>query len=148
MVPRHLTTIAFSAAALLFGAATCLAVTHADQTIAGSPRAAATDEQSDEEQIRAVLADVQDAYNRSNVQELEDNMCRDARAQWDGLRELAWRTFRVKKGTGTLSVESITLLGDTAQALATQTYANDRLRHHVTVIMGREDQRWKMCDTK
>jgi hypothetical protein len=140
--------IVLSVAVPLLGGATIVAVTHADQTVAGSARAAATDEEFDADQIRVVLADAQNAYNRSDIQGLEATLCRDALARWDGLRELAWHTFRVKKGAGTLSVDSITLYGDTAQVLATQTYASDNKRRHVTVIMGREGGQWKMCETE
>ncbi|MFV1365908.1 MULTISPECIES: Rv0361 family membrane protein [Mycolicibacterium] len=119
-------------------ALTALAVLGA-ATTAGPARAA-----TDQEQIRAVLEEMNDSYNRFDFDGFAEYVCAAMRLA-DGY-EAGWYSSRRVDGPTRITVGSIAVTGEPASSAV----ANVRFEaaHHtetLAVDFVREDARWKAC---
>jgi hypothetical protein len=104
--------------------------------------------QSDEEQIRAVVAGMEAAYNSSDVDAWKKSFCEGDQPNW---AELDNNTFGVNhdhNGRAAASVEYVILNGDSATVHINIKYEKNGKSEadHWTFV--REDDDWKACPSK
>jgi hypothetical protein len=129
------------------GATAWLSVHPIETTVTGAPRAAEPTGVADQDQIRDVLRAMSVDYNRKDIRGTEDNLCAQARAQWNPQLENAWLTYRLRHGAAEIAITSVDVRGAVAHVTGTQTYANDVAAHGFTAEMGRAAHGWKMCSS-
>jgi hypothetical protein len=92
---------------------------------------------SDEEQIRAVVSQFQDAYNRSDVDTLRDMSCQKMEPQFDH--------FKPRSDHAVLTVKAVRVTGDKAEADVVEDFGAGSGPRDDTYNLIREDGRWKAC---
>ncbi|MDT5093863.1 MAG: hypothetical protein QOH60_3226 [Mycobacterium sp.] len=93
---------------------------------------------SDEDQIRAVVKTFQDAYNRSDVSTMRQSICQKDQKKLDN--------FKSSSNHASLTVKSVTVTGDTAEAKMIEDWGAGNGPHDDTYHFVREDGSWKSCD--
>ena len=102
---------------------------------------------SDEEQIRAVLTGMQDAWNGENWNEFKGFVCEPS-MQDDPPTDEDLQEERDQQGRSELTVKSIEISGDKASASVEQTYENSDEPDTEDVDFVREGDDWKVCFTE
>ena len=143
---RSLTAVSVTASALI-GVSAWLTAHPIEDTVRGAPRAAERTASSDEDQIRGVLQAMSDAYNRMDVRSTEDELCAQARAQWNPEMESAWLAYRSRHGAAEFTVRSLDVSGAAAHVTGTQTFHNDAKVQGFTAEMRRATYGWKVCSS-
>jgi hypothetical protein len=101
---------------------------------------------TDEDQVRAVLAGMNGAYNRSDFDGFASHLCKSMR-QGDGF-ESGWRQSRAADGPTRITVNSVEVSGDPAdQAVAVVRFeaANRPDAKTLEIDFERVDAEWKAC---
>jgi hypothetical protein len=93
---------------------------------------------SDEDQIRAVQTTIQDAYNRSDVSTLRQNVCQKRQKRLDN--------FKASSDHASLTLKSVTVNGDSAEAKDVEDWGAGNGPHDDTYRFVRENGSWKSCD--
>lgn len=97
---------------------------------------------SDEEQIRSVIASLEDAYNNSDLDALNAHLCE---ADRDDSGEDGFGARNNDDGALDVTVNSIEVNGDTAEVNTTDTYANGDDAEETTATFVRENGEWRAC---
>jgi Domain of unknown function (DUF4878) len=104
---------------------------------------------SDEEQIRAVVAGMQDAWNRTDFDAYRGYLCKDNQRFWAALgADNAGASTMLQRGRAEFTVHSVDVSGDKAQASVKETYSNGDEPPETTEHFVHEDGNWKLCETK
>ncbi|HZQ32043.1 MAG TPA: hypothetical protein VFB19_09935 [Mycobacterium sp.] len=97
---------------------------------------------SDEDQIRAVISNMQVAWNSSDYDRVLGNFCTEDEAKRS---EESFREVRDESGQVEFTIESITVTGDTAKVEASEAFSNHSSPDVATLTFIREDGRWVFC---
>jgi hypothetical protein len=106
----------------------------------GSPSSAA----SADDQIRAVVADLESAWNNTDYDAFIKHTCRTF-ASDSSHSEKSFTRDRSQNGEATLKVTSIKVKGDSADVTVDRKYADQPKARPATLDFVKEDGEWKMC---
>ena len=128
------------AVTLLIGAGVVIAIVAEAPTVTGTPTTAVEPAKSDEDQVREVVDQFEQAWNDENYDTLIDLFCEDMRADPDFDRS-AMRDVRRTGGELRLKIASLDIDGETATA----TILN-RGEDPDDIAFVREGGDWKWCE--
>ena len=104
---------------------------------------------SDEQQIRAVVAGMQEAWNRTDFNAFRDYLCKDNQRFWAALgADNAGATTMRERGRAEFTVHSVDVSGDKARASVKEKYSNGDETPETTEHFVLEEGSWKFCETK
>ena len=132
--------IAAIAATLLIGAGVVIAIVAGPPTVTGTPTTAIEPAKSDEDQVRDVVDQFEQAWNDENYDTLIDLFCEDMRADPEFDRS-AMRDVRRTGGELRLKIATLDVDGETATA----TILN-RGEDPDDIAFVREGGDWKWCE--
>ncbi|HEY7052733.1 MAG TPA: nuclear transport factor 2 family protein [Mycobacterium sp.] len=99
---------------------------------------------SDEDKIRDVVSDVQDAWNRSDYDTVVSHFCAKSRSNSS---EDNFKDSRSKSGTIKFKISSIKVDGDNAKVDVTETYSKRSDPDTETLKFTKEDGKWTLCNS-
>jgi Tfp pilus assembly protein FimT len=104
---------------------------------------------SDEQQIRAVVAGMQEAWNRTDFGAYRGYLCKDNQRFWAelGVDDAGATTMR-ERGRAEFTVHSVNVSGARAQASVKEKYSNGDEPPESTEHFVLEEGKWKFCETK
>jgi hypothetical protein len=100
---------------------------------------------SDEEQIRAVLTGMANAWNDSDWDQFKSFVCDASLQEGDTPTDEDLQKDRDRDGRSELAVHSLEITGDKASAEVEQTYENKDEPDTEDVDFVRENGEWKLC---
>jgi hypothetical protein len=99
---------------------------------------------SDEDQIRAVVAGIESAWNNTDYDAFMKHTCHEF-ATDPSNSETSFKHDRSQNGEATLKVTSVKVTGDKADVTVDRKYADQSKPRSVQLGFVKEDGEWKMC---
>jgi hypothetical protein len=102
---------------------------------------------SDEQQIRAVVAGMQEAWNRSDFDAFRGYLCKGNQWFWSTIGDSGSAAMTMRqRGRAQFTVNSVQVAGDSAKASVKESYSNGAQPPETTEDFVHEDGKWKVCE--